>query len=222
VFWFHGALVKPGDIPLPEVIRITHKHDVPVVIDGAAQLPPASNLWYFTELGADLAIFSGGKDLRGPQSSGLVLGRKDLIEACRMHGNPNHAFGRPMKVGKEEMVGALAAVERYINLDHEARERYCETTVQQWCKSLNEIDGITAERSFPNEAGQPLPRCLVTIQPNIVGLERDAIMRALLEGEPGISVASYEQDGIFLNPMTLGQGEELVVQQRLIAVLTGS
>ena len=220
VFWFHGALVKPGNIPLAEVIRIAHEHGVPVVVDAAAQLPPASNLWYFTELGADLAIFSGGKDLRGPQSSGLVLGRKDLVEACRMHGSPNHAFGRPMKVGKEEMVGLLTAVELYINQDHEGRERYCETTVQQWCDALNEIEGVSAERSFPNEAGQPLPRCLVTVEPETVGMERDAIIQALLDGNPGISVAASKEDGIFLNPMTLGLGEERVVQQRLIAVLT--
>lgn len=220
VFWFHGALATPQDIPLPEVIRIAHAHNIPVVVDAAAQLPPASNLWRFTQLGADLALFSGGKDLRGPQSSGLMLGRKDLIEACRIHGNPNQAFGRPMKVGKEEMVGVLAAVERYVQLDHDARERYCETTVEQWCGVLNKLDGVTAERSFPNEAGQPLPRCLVTIQPNVIGMARDTVVSALLEGEPGVSVASYENNGIFLNPMTLGQGEEQVVQQRLVAVLT--
>lgn len=221
VFWFHGLLSKPGDLPLSEVIRIAHEHRIPVIVDGAAQLPPVSNLWYFTELGADLAIFSGGKDLRGPQSSGLILGRKDLIEACRLHGNPNHAFGRPMKVGKEEMVGLLAAVERYVHLDHDARERYCEEAVEQWCAALNHLSGVQAERSFPNEAGQPLPRCLVTIDAAVAGIERDTVVQALLDGNPAISVATKQQDGIYLNPMTLGQGEELVVQQRLIAVLQG-
>ena len=83
-----------------------------MIVDAAAQIPPIANLWHFTrDLGADLAIFSGGKGLRGPQSAGLVLGRPDLIAACRLNGSPNHAIGRPMKVGKEELIGMLAAVE---------------------------------------------------------------------------------------------------------------
>ena len=222
VFWFHGALTTPGDLPLPKVIEIAHAHNVPVVVDVAAQLPPASNLWHFTQLGAALAVFSGGKDLRGPQSSGLILGRKDLIEACRIHGSPNHAFGRPMKVGKEEMVGLLAAVERYVNLDHDARAQYCEATVASWCAALNELDGVTAVRSFPNEAAQPLPRCLVTLASAAVGIERDVVVSALLDGEPAVSVGTHDDAGIFLNAMTLEPGEEATVLERLLAVLAGA
>ncbi len=219
VFWFHGGLTTPQDLPLPDVIHVAHAHNIPVVVDAAAQLPPVSNLWYFTqELGADLALFSGGKDLRGPQSSGLMLGRRDLIEAVRLHGNPNQAFGRPMKVGKEEMVGLLAAVERYLNLDHDAREQYCETCVDNWCAALNAVPGVTAERSFPNEAAQPLPRALVTLP---FELNRDAIVQALLEGEPAISVATYQDNGLFLNPFTLEPGQEQIVQERLLAILNG-
>ncbi|MEM7034723.1 MAG: aminotransferase class V-fold PLP-dependent enzyme, partial [Chloroflexota bacterium] len=117
IFWFQGAMTGMGELPLPTVIEIAKSHGVPVVVDGAAQLPPVSNLWHFTkELGADLAVFSGGKDLRGPQPTGLIVGRRDLIEACTLNGSPNHSLGRPMKVGKEEMVGLLAAVERYLKL----------------------------------------------------------------------------------------------------------
>ena len=102
IFWFQGAMTGHGDLPLPEVIRVAKDHDIPVIVDAAAQLPPVSNLWHFTvELGAALVVFSGGKDLRGPQSSGLILGRRDLIEACALNGCPNHSIGRPMKVGKE-------------------------------------------------------------------------------------------------------------------------
>ena len=140
-FWFQGIMTTPYDLPLPEVVRIARSQGIPVVVDAAAQLPPVSNLWSFTEMGVDLVIFSGGKDLRGPQSSGLILGRKDLIEACRLHGSPNANIGRPMKVGKEEMLGLLAAVERYLHLDHEERSQYCEDAVQLWTNALNRVPG---------------------------------------------------------------------------------
>lgn len=222
VFWFAGALTTPADLPLPEVIRIAHARGVPVVVDAAAQLPPVSNLWDFTRQGVDLALFSGGKDLRGPQSSGLVLGRRDLIEACRLHGNPNQAIGRPMKVGKEEMLGLLAAVERYLALDHDARAQFCEAAVQCWCDALNPVAGVAAERAFPNEAGQPLPRCRVTFDPSILGQTRDDVLRRLMEGDPAVSAAPAGDDGIFLNPMTLEAGEDTLVLNRLLAVLRTS
>jgi len=218
-FWFQGAMTGPGDLPLPDVIEVAHQNGIRVIVDAAAQLPPASNLWHFTGMGADLAIFSGGKDLRGPQSSGLVLGRRDLVEACRMLGAPNQGLGRPMKVGKEEMAGLLAAVERYLKLDHAAFERYCEETVALWCGSLNKIYGIKADRSFPNEAGQPFPRCHVYINQQETGLSRNAIVEALAEGSPSIMVESTGDSGIFLNPMTLEAGEEQIVLERLIAIV---
>ena len=215
-FWFQGAMVTPNDLPLADVIEVATAHNIPVVVDAAAQLPPVSNLWTFTEMGAALVVFSGGKDLRGPQSSGLVVGRRDLIEACRMHGSPNHAVGRPMKVGKEEMMGLLAAVERYLTLDHDARECYCETTVSLWSDALNALPGIQAERTFPNEAGQPLPRCLVTIDPTVSGLNRDAVVAGLAEGTPSIVVESVGENAIHLNPMTSEAGEEQIILSRLL------
>jgi L-seryl-tRNA(Ser) seleniumtransferase len=220
IFWFQGAMSGRGDIPLAEVIEIGKAHGVPVVVDGAAQLPPASNLWNFTHMGADLAVFSGGKDLRGPQPSGLILGRRDLIEACALNASPNHSIGRPMKVGKEEMVGLLAAVERYLKLDHEARAETCEQIIAWWNEALNRVPGLCARRDFPNEAGQPLAWTLVTIDPNVIGLSRDEIIKQLAEGNPAIAVATGGKDGIHLNPMTLEPGEEKIVLERLLAVVS--
>ena len=115
VFYFAGTHFGQAALALETVIETAHAAGRPVVVDAAAQLPPADNPWRFTrELGADLAIFSGGKGLRGPQSSGLVVGRADLIDLCRAQGAPNPRRGRAMKVGKEEMYGLLAAVERYL------------------------------------------------------------------------------------------------------------
>jgi L-seryl-tRNA(Ser) seleniumtransferase len=182
-------------------------------------VPPVENLWRFTQMGAALAIFSGGKDLRGPQSSGLVLGRRDLIEACRVNGNPNQGIGRPMKVGKEEMVGLLTAVKLYLKMDHEARASQDEEVVAGWCSELNRIPGVYAERSFPNEAGQPLPRAKVTIDAARASRNRDQVVKELETGAPAILVSQAGADGIYLNPMTLADGEEQIVLDRLKAIL---
>lgn len=219
VFWFQGGMSGRGDIPLPEVIAIAHAHSIPVIVDGAAQLPPASNLWNFTQMGADLAVFSGGKDLRGPQASGLIVGRRDLIEAIALNGSPNHSIGRPMKVGKEEMVGLLAAVEWYLGLDHEDRAGQYEEIVATWNVALNRVPGVRAIRDFPNEAGQPLPWSLVTIDPAKTGLNKAEIVDQLWAGEPAIAVASTGTDSFHLNPMTLEPGEEQIVLKRLLEIL---
>lgn len=216
IFWFQGAMNKPSELPLQEVIATANTKHIPVIVDAAAQLPPVSNLWNFTKMGAALAIFSGGKDLCGPQSSGLVLGRADLVEAIRLHGNPNQGIGRPMKVGKEEMMGLLAAVERYLSLDHEARAQKFENVVAMWNKGLSGIEGVVACRDFPNEAGQPAPRTYVKFSEKF---SRDGVIKQLLDGEPAIAVAPADDNGIYLNPMTLQEGEERVVLNRLLELL---
>jgi L-seryl-tRNA(Ser) seleniumtransferase len=195
-------------------VRQTGARGIPVVVDAAAQLPPVENLWRFTQMGAALVVFSGGKDLRGPQSSGLVLGRRDLIEACRMHGAPNQAIGRPMKVGKEEMMGLLAAVTRYVRLDHEERREQCEAVVAGWCSAFSAVPGVSAQRTFPNEAGQPLPRCLVHVES-----DRNAVVEALAAGSPSIIVESVGESDLHLNPMTLEPGEAEIIRKRLLEIL---
>lgn len=216
IFWFQGAMNTPAELPLQDVIAIANNKKIPVIVDAAAQLPPVSNLWNFTKMGAALAIFSGGKDLCGPQSSGLVLGRTDLVEAIRIHASPNQGIGRPMKVGKEELMGLLAAVERYLELDHETRAQTFEDTISFWNKGLSGLNGVVACRDFPNEAGQPVPRTCIKFSEHF---SRDMIVKQLLEGEPAISVAPADDNGIYLNPMTLQDNEEKIVLERLLELL---
>ena len=215
--WFQGAMTGRGDLPLSHVIEICQAHHVPVIVDAAAQLPPVENLWNFTRLGATCAIFSGGKDLRGPQASGLVVGKKWLIDAMRPNGNPNASLGRPMKVGKEEMAGLLAAVRRYLILDHEARRARDERVVADWCQALNALPGVHAMRSFPNEAGQPLPRCEVRLTDE-ARYKVDQLIQALWAGTPAIAVGIGERS-FYLNPMTLDDDEVGLVQAHLIELL---
>jgi L-seryl-tRNA(Ser) seleniumtransferase len=215
VFYFAGTHLGVGALPLPDVIELAHVHGVPVVVDAAAQLPPVENLWRFTrELGADLAVFSGGKGLRGPQSSGLIVGRADLIEVARAHGAPNQQRGRAMKVGKEEMLGLLAAVERYLKLDQrELSERY-EAMVRTVLDAVAEVEGVEGSRDWPSEAGQPIPRARIS-----VGSGALAVRQALWDANPRIAVAADGDHALLVNPETLKLGEEIIVAERLVDAL---
>ncbi|MBX3071431.1 MAG: aminotransferase class V-fold PLP-dependent enzyme [Thermomicrobiales bacterium] len=211
VLYFAGAHFAEGALPLDEVIAISHTLGAPVIVDAAAQIPPISNLWHFTtELGADAAIFSGGKGLRGPQSSGIVVGKKAIIDGIRPNSAPNQSVGRPMKVGKEEMAGLLAALEWSLAQDEPATLAQYEEIVRYWIAEMADIPGITVERSYPSEAGQPHSRAMVWVGPD-ARLTRDAAVDALWDLDPRIAVNAVDDDGIALNPQTLESGEEEVV-----------
>lgn len=211
VLYFAGAHFAVDALPLEPVVELAHRRGVPVIVDAAAQIPPLANLWHFTrDCGADAAILSGGKGLRGPQASGLVVGRKDIIEGCRANGNPNHAIGRPMKVGKEEMMGLLAAVEWALEQDEPGLIAGYETSVQRWIEGLDGIPGVRAERVFPSEAGQPHGRAVVHLGAG-ARLRRDQLVDALWNRRPRIAVSTVGQDAIALNPQTLRPGEDEVV-----------
>src|SRR5207302_6899412 len=107
-------------LSLVQTCEIAHEANIPVLVDAAAMLPPATSLQRFIAEGADLVTFSGGKGLMGPQSSGILAGRADLIRAARMNGNPNHSIGRAAKAAKEDIVGLIVALEIYMQRDHDA------------------------------------------------------------------------------------------------------
>jgi L-seryl-tRNA(Ser) seleniumtransferase len=221
VLYFAGAHYAEAALPLPVVIEVAHERGVPVLVDGAAQIPPISSLWHFTrDLGADAAIFSGGKGLRGPQPTGLVLGRRDLVEACSANSSPNHSIGRPMKVGKEEMLGLVAAVEWSLAQDEPALLASYEASVQRWLEGLRDIPGVTVERAYPSEAGQPHGRAIVQVGPPCP-YSRDELIEALWTGNPKIAVSPHGSNAIALNPQTLEPGEDVIVLEALRRLLAG-
>ncbi len=221
ILWFAGAHWAEGALPVEQVIAFGKSHDVTVIVDAAAQVPSIENLWHFTrDLGADLSIFSGGKGLRGPQSSGLVLGRTALIEAVALNGSPNSAIGRPMKVGKEELIGCLAAVEWSLAQDEEATLAGYEATVEMWLERMRDVPGVIVERGYPSEAGQPHGRAILTIGPE-ARIGRDALHDALWGQNPRIAVASVGNDQIALNPQTLEPGEAEIVIGAIRELLIG-
>lgn len=218
VFYAAGVHLASGAVPLAETVEVAHAHGVPVVVDAAAQLPPTENLWRFTrELGADLAVFSGGKDFHGPQASGLLVGTEAMIAAVAVNGSPHQRLARPMKVGKEEMIGLLAAIERYVAEDWQDRARRYEETVERWVDHFRALPGLDASRVFPNEAGQPTPRCRVTFTAE-TGLSGAEASRRLWEGDPRIAVAIDGPDAISLTPELLEEGEESILLDRIGAL----
>jgi len=219
VLSFAGARYGTDVASVERVVKVAHAHGVPVVVDAAAQVPPVSSLWSYTrDAGADLVIVSGGKGLRGPQCSGVVLGNKNIIESCRANANPNMSIGRAMKVGKEEMIGLLAAVQWYMEQDEVKMVAGYEAVVRRWTEGLAGIAGVIASRGYPNEAGQPFGRAIVRVTGRC-RWTRDEIVGQLWDGDPRVAVGVVGDDEIALNPQTLGPGEDELVLARLRALL---
>lgn len=219
IFYFANPGREHLWVPYEKAISIAKKHSVPLIVDAAAQLPPPENLWRFTQMGADLALFSGGKGLQGPQSSGLIVGKKSLIEAIAFNGPPNPFIGRGMKVGKEEMVGLLAAVECYLNQDYKEVQQSYEDQVTYYTEVFKDIQGVTVHRSFPSEAGQPMPRTEIRFDANQLGITRDEILQELQTGDPVIDIAGAGANGVLINGQTLMPGEVEIIAARLKEIL---
>lgn len=222
IFYFYNINRMDGLVPLETGIEIARRKGVPLIVDAAAQIPPVESLWRFTHMGADLALFSGGKGLRGPQSSGLVLGRKDLIDACAFNACPRPFIGRPMKVGKEELVGLMVAVRRYLDLDHGALMESYERQVQYVIDAFSYLPHARARRSFPSEAGQPMPRAEILLDEASLGVTRDEVLDRLRTGTPSIALAASGKSGIYVNPQTLEPGEVEVIVGRIAEVVNGT
>ncbi|MGH2458279.1 MAG: hypothetical protein ACRDIY_05365, partial [Chloroflexota bacterium] len=162
--------------------------------------------------------FSGGKNLNGPQATGLVVGKRAIIDAVARNGYPNHSIGRPMKIGKENIIGCLAAVEWYLSLDHPARRSNWERQVRLLQATLAGLPGVTVESLWPGEAGEAVPHALVKLDAGSARLDRDGLIAALRDGDPRVSVSAARQ-GIGVYPATLRPGEMEVVAKRIAELL---
>ena len=230
---------------LAEVVEVAHAADVPVVVDAAGQLPPASNLHRFIEEGADLVAFSGGKAIRGPQSSGILCGRRDLISAVALQhldqdilselwqpppnlidrstipGAPQHGIGRPCKVGKEEIVGLLTALELFVQEDPEERRR-------NWTEKMEALSAATGRlanveiRLVADRKRTEIPVLQLHLDEEALGITALELVRQLQEGDPAIYAdAGLRAEGVVsFRPMCLRQDEEEVIARRLRQLLS--
>ncbi|MCC6342500.1 MAG: aminotransferase class V-fold PLP-dependent enzyme [Bryobacterales bacterium] len=212
-------------VQLPEMLEIAHSSNLPLVLDAAAEVPPAENLRRFVKMGVDLVAFSGGKELRGPQCSGLLLGRKALVEAAYANSSPNNHFARIAKVGKEEIVGLLTAVEMALKRDEAAERQQREATLRRVAAKLKGIPTVHTE-FIPNLDPSHSPRLSVQWDEAKLGLTVNAVLTRLRDGDPSIITAdmtrfrpSWKGLGIFANE--LRPGEELIVAGRVREILKG-
>lgn len=219
MMFFLYAANNRGQIGYEEFAKLGKKHNVPTMIDAAADLPPVENLWKFTQAGFDLAIFSGGKGIKGPQSAGLLLGRKDLIEAGRMNSSPNSdSLGRISKVNKEEMVGMLVALEMFINRDHKAVWKDWENRCNRIASYTRGVKGIKTEIKVP-ELSNGVPHLHVNWDQAAVGKTPKDVAKELREGNPGIEVRPRAEDELVVAVWMLEPGEDRIVGRRLSQVL---
>ncbi|MBI4552476.1 MAG: aminotransferase class V-fold PLP-dependent enzyme [Candidatus Latescibacteria bacterium] len=219
IFYMATSMRHPASIPFEEVVAIARQASVPVIVDAASECPPVSTLTRFYRAGADLVIFSGGKSLMGPQSTGLVIGRKDLIAACAANGNPFATVGRPMKVSREEIITFMKALERYLTRDHDADRARWEAQLRFIEDALVGIPHVTLGRVTKSDT-YTVPLLSIRLDAE-TGLTRERIAEALREGEPRIVVGMhFTQDSVVINPHMLQPGQERIVAGRCREVLT--
>jgi len=214
MMWFLNTYAPMGKIQHEEWVAIAKKHKIPTMIDMAADVPPVSNLWKYNDLGFDLVCVSGGKAMCGPQSAGILMGKKELIAAARLSAPPRGGnIGRGMKVNKEEIVGMYVALEKYINQDHDAEWKMWESKIDTIATSVNSIEGVTTEVSVPPIANHT-PLLFIKWDESKVKTTNKDLMLKLRNGSPSIEVMA-NGTGINITVFMLQEGEEKIVAKRV-------
>jgi L-seryl-tRNA(Ser) seleniumtransferase len=234
-----------GALPLDRVAAIAQSRGIPVVVDAAAALPPTASLRRFIAEGADLVAFSGGKALRGPQASGILAGRRDLIQSVALQhqdmdvrpetwsyqqryletgllpGVPYHGVGRPMKVGKEEIVGLVVALRLFLDRDEAAEWADWEAKVARLVEGMAGVPGVAARRGLMPDSKGRAPVAEVSLDPEVLGLTAWEVINRLQAKDPRILLReSHADQGLLvLHPLSLREGEETVIVERLREVL---
>lgn len=215
MLFFLNKAEPNGQIKAEEFVKIGKARGIPTMNDAASDATPRENLWKYTQMGFDLVIFSGGKALRGPQASGLLMGRKDLIEASLPAMSPYGGIGRGMKVGKEELCGLLAAVERYLKVDHQAEWRELEARVSTIRGALKGARGVKTDRHIPVIANE-VPHVTVEWDESAPrALTAQQVGEKLLAGDPPIHVQRPGKGQLLISVWMMRGNEPEIVGKRL-------
>ena len=214
MMWFLNTYAPMGKIQHEEWVAVAKKHKIPTMIDMAADVPPVSNLWKYNDLGFDLVCVSGGKAMCGPQSAGILMGKKELIAAARLSAPPRGGnIGRGMKVNKEEILGMYVALEKYINQDHDAEWKMWESKIDSIKTAVNSVEGVTTEISVPPIANHT-PLLFINWDESKVKTSNKDLMLKLRNGSPSIEVMA-NGTGINITVFMLQEGEEKIVAKRV-------
>jgi uncharacterized pyridoxal phosphate-dependent enzyme len=204
-----------GEIKVDEWVKLAKEYGIPSFIDAAADTPPVSHLWDYTRMGYDLAAFSGGKAIRGPQCAGLLIGRKDLVTYALLNNSPHEdTLGRGQKVGKEEIVGMVKALESYLKEDHEALAKEWWRRLDYISGEITRVQGVSTAFAVPDVANH-VPHMEINWDPRRISLTSQDASKQLRGGKPSI-VLERNGNRLGMNSFMLQPGEEKIIAERLV------
>ena len=215
VAYLFSPFITRRAIPFPQVCEIAHARGVPVIVDAASMTPPRSNLRRFTAEGADMVIYSGGKAVRGPQGTGILCGRADLIDAAFANASPHQFIGRGMKVAKEEIVGLLRAIQIFMNEDEDAEMARYRRMAQQVVDALAEAPGLRVTLEH-DEHNYLIPHAVMRFTEEWRGPSRNEVYQAMIDGDPPVYLHDiFDPDELAVDPFNLDDEELGIVIRRL-------
>lgn len=210
-----GPRISRAGLSLKQVSDIAHKHNLPVIVDAAAMLPPKSNLRRYIDEGADLVTISGGKMIHGPQGAGLLFGKKDLIDAAFSNASPNHAIGRPHKVSREEIVGLYTALKLFMENDEELMFIRYREKLKLVSEQLDELEELRLE-IVHDQINYNVPVLTIQFNEKWKGPSPSNIPKTLLQGNPRIFMQYFKElDQLVVNPVSLQESEPEIVGKML-------
>ncbi len=209
-----------GQIKVDEWVKLGKEYRIPCMNDAAADTPPVSHLWDYANMGYDLVTFSGGKAMRGPQCAGLLIGRKDFVANALLNNSPHEdTLGRSQKVGKEEIVGMVKALDLYLNEDHEALWKEWQEQLEYVSRQVQRVAGVTTSFFVPDIANH-VPHMAITWDSGRLALTPAEVSRRLRDSSPSIVMAAGEErPGLVMNSFMLQPGENRIVAERLTRIL---
>ncbi|MDQ1390265.1 MAG: L-seryl-tRNA(Ser) seleniumtransferase [Acidobacteriaceae bacterium] len=205
-----------GQIKVDEWPRLAKQYNLPCMNDAAADTPPVSHLWDYTNMGFDLVTFSGGKAIRGPQCAGLLIGRKDMVANALLNNSPHEdTLGRSQKVGKEEILGMVKALELFLAEDHEALAKEWQDRLEGISRELNRVPGVSTSFFVPDIANH-VPHMSITWNADRISLTPEQASKLLRSSKPSIVIGSGEgRPGLAMNSFMLQPGEDKIVAAQL-------
>jgi L-seryl-tRNA(Ser) seleniumtransferase len=207
-------------MPLSQVCEIAHAHDVPVIVDAASMLPPRANLQRYLRDGADMVIFSGGKGVRGPQGTGILCGRADLIDAALANASPAQFIGRSAKVAKEEIVGLVTALSMFVEEDENAEMAWYREMAQRVVDSLIEVPGLNISLEHDG-IDYLIPNAVLRLGGDWSGPSAPQVGAALQQGDPPIYLQQLRApDELMVDPLNVNEDEIDIIIRRLREALT--